>query len=383
MKIRKYIYMIIIIYIISIITSCWDSREFTDLAIVAGTAIDKHEDETKIIVTNQIILPTSSGTGEISEKETNQPYVNLSSEDENVYEAIQSTNFKTNRTLYFPHNEILIFSNEIAKEGIYDYMDIFIRNPESRTTTWLLISKGKASQILDIESKAEKIPSVYIKDMIESSEDLLVPTSNLSLHDFMHNLQNKTTASVLGLIEYNGSKANPVLLNGSAILKNDKLIGELNKMETRGFLWATKELNRGTLDLTCPCRAGHVVIEILESHPKIKPKMINNKITMDINVFVRGNIVEFTCLEEDITSQLFIDEIEKITEDVISKEIATAIEKTKEYDADIFKFGELLIKKYPEQKEAIESDWNTLYTNIKVKKNINAIILYSGQITSF
>jgi spore germination protein KC len=60
-----------------------------------------------------------------------------------------------------------------------------------------------------------------------------------------------------------------------------------------------------------------------------------------------------------------------------------AIEKAKEYDSDVFGFGQSLSRIYPEKWKEIEGQWEDLFRSVQYDVEIKVATKLSGRTTTF
>ncbi|MDK2985716.1 MAG: spore germination protein [Clostridia bacterium] len=381
-KRRKILFKLIIfiIFILSI-AGCWNRRELDTLAIVFGVGIDKAKKPGNIEITAQVIKPgemksPQGGSGGGGEK----PYWNLTSSGKTIFSAVREFTHKSNRKLYFPHNEIIIFSEDIAKEGIRKYMDFFIRDPEIRRLVWVLVAKGNASEVLETKAILEKVPARNIAQLIEARA-ATSQASAVRLQEFLTRLMSKTTAPIASVIEITREKKEKIArLIGTAVFKDDKLVGYLNKSETRGLLWVIGEVKSGIIVVKSPGGNGEVSLEIIHASSKIIPEIKDNNIHIRVEITEEGNLGEQTSAE-DLTSLPAWTVLERRQSEAIHNEVRRALKKAQELNTDIFAFGEAVHRKYPELWKDIENRWDEYFPNIEVTINVNAKLRRSGMTT--
>ena len=254
---KRFIVILTSILLMSTISGCWSYHELKDYAVVMGIGIDKGSGE-NIKVTSQTALASNiknnskggggSGGGE-------KAYKNIYCEGETIFKIFRDVTHQSGRKIYFPHNKTVIFSREIAEEGIRPYLDFLARDPEPRGTLWLFIAKDTASGVLETESKQEKIPAVKIEKLAEDQK-FTSETYTANLVKFIKCLMIKTKAPVLSFIEVIGDKEKVLSVSGGAVFKEDKLVGELDRKETRGLLWVEGEVKSGIIVIEEPGGAG-------------------------------------------------------------------------------------------------------------------------------
>lgn len=364
------------------IAGCWNRRELDNLAIVSGLAIDKGEESGKIQLTAQILKPgnlsIAAAGGAGGARGAEKPYWNLTETGNTVFETIRALTHKSNRRLFLPHNEIVIFSQDIAKEGIQKYIDFIIRDHELRRLIYVLVSKGKASEILESKTELEQIPAISISQLIEA-RDATSESSAVNLQEFMNRLMSKTTAPIASLIEVVG-KEKTALLMGTAVFKKDKLTGFLDRAETRGLQWVIGEVKSGIIVVECPNGKGKASLEIIRASSKITPEIKDNTLHIKVEINEEGNLGEEMCLADLSKPEVWMS-IERRKAVVIRKEVMAALKKAQEWNTDIFGFGDAVHRKYPKLWKYIESQWDDFFPSLEVTVIVKAKLRRSGMIT--
>jgi spore germination protein KC/spore germination protein len=72
--------------------------------------------------------------------------------------------------------------------------------------------------------------------------------------------------------------------------------------------------------------------------------------------------------------------LQKLEEEVIKGEVEAALKKSRELNADIFGFGDIIYEHYPKKWEVIEKDWNKKLKNIQIDISVDAKLRRSGRI---
>lgn len=380
--VAKFMKSAICFLLITGLCGCWNSRELDSLAIVLGVGIDRAEGPEKIKIIAQVVRP-----GEISSKGKNggggetPAYWNVENTGDTVFGAIRGLSDKSSRRLFFPHEEVLIFGRSVAEEGVRAYLDFFIRDPEPRNNIWILVSEGTAEEILNVPAKLEKIPSVKIADLVKNHNTITSQASAVTLHDFTTGLLSETTAPVapmIGVTEDDGNQT--MVITGTAVFKNDQLVGKLDEIEGRGLLWVLGEVKSGIIEVEDPqgCLVG---LEIIRASGKFTPLLENGKVVMKIEVEEEGNIAEYAG-SENLANASMVAFLEQKKTDAIRGEILAAFEKARELDADIFGFGDAVYQRYPKEWESMKDRWDEIFPDIELEISIQAKLRLMGRINN-
>lgn len=369
----------ICIFLVISLTGCWNSRELNTLAIVMGTGIDISEDPDKVRLTLQIAKPSEMKSSKGEGGGEGQAYYNFTIEEDTIFNAIRGATHEVSRKLFYPHNQVIIISEEIAKGNAQKYFDFFIRDHETRTTSWVLISRDRAEDVLNVKPKQEKIPALEISRLVlaqsATSESSITP-----LREFAGKTMSKTTAPVAPIIEVKGDGGNKsISISGTAVFKEWKLAGELDKRESRGLLWVIGKIKSGIITVDYPDENSKVSLEIIKASSKITPVVNGDNIKFRIDIKEEGNLGEEDGYE-DLTQPERIAALEKKKAAAIKDEVMAAISKSKELNADIFGFGEIIHQRKPKEWKNLEKRWDEVFPEIQLEVNVEAKLRLSGRI---
>jgi germination protein, Ger(x)C family len=362
-------------------TGCWNRRELDTLAILLGIGIDKSTDTGNVKLTAQVVK-----AGELKSSQKNggsggggKSYLNMESTGDTVFEAIRGFTHESSRKMYFPHNQIMVLGRDIAEEGVRKYIDFFVRDPESRLNISVLVSKNTAAEILDVKPNFEKIPALDIYDLVED-QTATSETSIVKLKNFLERLMSKSTAPIAPLIEVLGEgDKKKIYVSGTAVFRKDKLVGELDKNETRGLLWVINKVKSGIIKVKCPDGKDEVSLEIVNAKSKITSEINGNKVIFKIKIQEEGNVGEQECTE-DLSKPPKMNLLKKEKAEAIRGEVMSAFKKARELDADIFGFGEILHQRHPKQWKGMENRWDEIFQKVEVQVIVETKLKLTGQI---
>ncbi|MGE6486748.1 Ger(x)C family spore germination protein [Paenisporosarcina sp. NPDC076898] len=371
--------MFVLLILSLFLTGCWDRRELNELGIALALGIDKVEDEYQ--VTAQVVVPS-----EISMKPTGRSPVTLfKANGETVYEALRKITKNSPRKIYPGHLRMLVIGEDLAEEGIGESLEFLSRDWEFRSDFYVVIAKEMtAEEILNVTTTLEAIPANKMFNTLKTSEAAWAATSGIVLDELIKDLTNEGKEAVLtgilvtGNQEIGTSKQNVesitpearIVYDQLAVFKKDKLLGWLTEQESRGYNDITNTVENTISVISCP-KEGKISIEIIQLKSDIKGKMNKGKPEVDVNIKVKGNIGDVEC-PINLSEQKTIVELEKImkndTEDTINQTIETV---QKQYESDIFGFGEAIHRSNPKEWKKMKEQWDKggfseLTANVKV-----------------
>jgi len=369
----------LIICIILTCSGCWDRRELKSLAIISGFAIDRVPGTNQVQVTVQIlnISKVSSGSQGGGEGQGGGAVL-ISAQGPTVYEALLECTHKTSRQLFFPHAQVLLISEDLAREGISNDIDFFLRNHEIRDTIWVMVTKGKAADILNTKPMLEQISSQDLSKMV-ITRAVTSMASGLNLYEVVKRITSKSSAPLTSYIEkIKDNQQERLSLTGTAVFnRNLQMVGTLSGRETRGLLWAINQAHRGVLVVKTPGSNGYTSIEVLRAKGAIKPEISNGKLLIKIKIHCISTVQD-TQGYLDMESRAVWESLQSRGETVISNDIMMAVKKSRQLNVDIFGFGDAVYKKYPDQWKQMQSNWQDVFNDLNVQVSVDLVIRRSG-----
>ena len=386
----KKIKLFFIISILFCLTGCYNYRELNKLAITSAIGINKSNEGYEVIV--QVINTQKQGSDSNSSGDQTK-FVIYKTEGRTIQEALRHIILQSPRRLYLNHNALLIISEDIAKEGINDILDIFARDSEFRKQFMVLISKNsQTEEVMSTLTGLDTLNAKKIKDSIITDSRYLSASTIVKFEDLLSNyINNKIDVSLpsvimvgdseIGKTDDNIKESNPdarLILSDLAIFNGDKLVGYLNEEESINVSYLKNEINNTIYTYECE-KDKFASIEIVESKTDIKSEIKKSKINISINQ--KANINEITCNINLEKSEDIIKLQEKI-EKSLKNDILDTIDKTiNEYESDIFGFEDIIYKNNPSYYKELKSKYeDDLLKNIEFNVDINLNLYAKGNI---
>ncbi len=421
MQIVKYIKIVISVLLVFscsvMFTGCWDKRELNELAIVLGVAVDRGTDG-KILLTAQI-AKSSSNQGGTTGGDNAGDYSNIAYEGEFVLDTLRRMTTMSSRQMYNSHNQLILIEKELAKDGVYDYIDFFARDNEFRYTMWLVIADGKAADVLDAKTQYDNVPTTELSQLIEmqSINSLNVQTTVL---DFVKSMSDDSASVLLPIVhlEENGnnsgeeqsggqesgsqnsggsgesieqSKKNKeteqhgkgnseknLKISRAAVMKDNKLVGEISEQEIRGYLWCKDKVKSTILVVSSESCSGNV--EVFRSKCGYKAKINNDgSITVTVNVRAEGMLNQLKGGYNKSGKDL-LNQMEESCCSLIRQEILQSFEAAKKYNADFIGVSNYLDKYCHSEWQQYKNTEHgqSFLQNIKVVTEIETVIEGTG-----
>ncbi len=144
-----------------LLSSCWDSIDIEDLALVKGVGLDRGTDPGRVRVTVQLL--TADVAAEQNGDE-GKGFHTISTTGYSVHGAITNLKRETGRPIFLGLNDIVIIGEELAEQdGVRDHLDFFVRHPKLDLRTNVMVASGEAREVLDTEHPLEDLPTRLIE----------------------------------------------------------------------------------------------------------------------------------------------------------------------------------------------------------------------------
>ena len=291
---------IIFFLLIFMLSGCYNYRELNNLAIVKGAAIDIEDGK---YVLSYVI---SNATKDKS-KEANSQATILEGKGETVADAIAEMNLTSPKELYIGHMLVYVISEDVAKEGITKVTDFFFRNPNSKKTFQIIISKNKkAKDILKILSPLDSFPADNIAKNLTTESSLSSFVINTTLLSFLKKVKDPGIEAVTSGItiignEEKGSKEenltnakieNYVKIEPLAIFYDDKFVKWQNEEISKGITLLFNESPYSKIN--AKCGNNNVVFSMSDLSIK-KSFKIENRVKFKFKIIGNTEINEMSC----------------------------------------------------------------------------------------
>lgn len=356
-----------------LMTGCYDYKEINTLAILSATSIDYQDGEFTVVA--QEINPQAPDKTAVIQA----PFFLYTGSGNSLQEAYREITTQSSKFLYSHHLQLLLISENVAKEKLSEILDFYLRNPAIRTEFNVLLYKG--DNPLDIITPINDVSSASILETIETNMKYLGTSKEITFNELVDNYLKIGEEIVLPVVKVNNSKEDgdtldnvnstqikeSYELDNLAVFKDNKLIGYLDKEETLGYNYLKNNIKNTVLSYECE-KDKYITLEIVNSGSKINSK--KEKVTIEIEVM--GNINESTC-SIDLEKENNLKKLQAEMENDFNKRIKGTIDDVvNEYNSDIYGFLDMIYKSDYDYYKKIKNDKDYLKKlDISVKSKIN------------
>jgi len=182
---RKFKFLTLFLLLTFSLTGCFEKREVEDLAYVIAIGLDKGTSEDTVAISFQLAVPIKiAGEGSTGSGKESTSLITL--ETDTISNAVSRADTMISKEITLSHNKIIVFSEELAKEGINYYLSALVTNREIRPKTSVIVHKGTAKDFLsNLEPVLETNPARYYDLVLDSSEYTGYATDNSLFHFYL------------------------------------------------------------------------------------------------------------------------------------------------------------------------------------------------------
>lgn len=367
-----------------LLNGCWDRTELNDLALISATSFDKGNNN-NILVTVQIIIPQNQGgVQQVVGSGGGARATTRSAEGSNIADALSKLQRKMPRKLFWGQCKIFIFSEELARSGIREEFDFLIRHPQPRERAYMMISKGKAAETIELIPPIERTSSEALREISNLRDGLHVTMEEMSIE-----LKRDSNASILPLVyilppSKLADKPFQTIsyMKGAAVLKKGKVIGELSEKLLRGILLIENDVKEYTISFNVGDDKKLVSLKPVTTKARLIPHIEGNNWSMTIKVQTEGSMIQNNTNMDPMKPEQLDKMKQAFREDILNRIQTTVLYLQEKLKADVVHFASEYRKKYPKEWEQAKDHWDEQFAKIKVFIEVKADIKKPGLINA-
>ncbi|MCY7816864.1 Ger(x)C family spore germination protein [Bacillus haynesii] len=374
---------------ILLLTGCWSSHEIEDLGLTfamgfdAGreTALEKkfdkmggsYPEKDRITVTYQYVNPYTAGA-QIAGSSSQKPYINIYGTGDSFQQIGTEVALRQDRPVFSSHLKVIVIAADLLRTySLKDLLDQSLRDNEIRLSTLVLVTRGRASDALELKDGTGKIPAFHLSRIIHNdfrAKKILPPVTLAKLPGMINAGTSYLLQNIIGVngeIKYAGA----VAING----KTNKLLGFLDEKDLDGIMWikgqgvggTVKNYDQKTKKLTA------MAVDHLKS--EIKPVVKGNRLSFKVNINSEAHLAENWNTADAEIDKKYLKRKEASASQTVKQQVEQITEKMqREYKADLAGFGDVVRIQYPSLWRKLKKNWDEVFTKIPIQYDVNITI---------
>ena len=404
MKISRLIILCIIIIFTVFLTACWDLLEIENRSFVLSIGIDK-ADETESEDGGSDSGSEGSESGESKsggkeeekakdegksnskEKESDEKnkykitFVNPDTAESEEGKVLDFVTYDTEAPSYttgtikllqrfskdhnFEHTKVIFFGRSLLEdeELVKNTVDILGRWRHLHSSMLMYMAIDKAADVFKVKPKTKTLLADYVEGIAEHSNEA-ARIVRVTFRDFARQIITTEGHAALPIIIPNKDE---VKSTGMGIIKDYKLIGELDEKETIAYIWCNDRAKGGVLE----CKSSGCSIPFIYRYFKRKiklDKVEGDTVYLTFNMVTDGAIEEYTIGKKLLDDEKLKSIEEELENDIVEQSMALIKRMQEEFKVDLLGVKEYLSKYHPKLHKKVSEDYEDFFQNkLKIK----------------
>ena len=391
-KVEKF-FAILILTVLLIVSSSsyYGIKGIDNLAYVIAIGLDVGKDN-NLKLSLQLSVPNGDENSSSSSSQSSSAVVN-SIECPSINSGISLFNSYLGKEVTLSHCKVLVISEELAAKGISEYLYILTNDIQFRTDSNIIISKCDAEAFLKYSTPLLDKVSARYYDIAPTSSEYTGYTESITCNEFFNAINDNISdpVAILGSINtpdtQQSSDSNSAYTAGQtpisgetsvetmglAVFSHDKLVGELNGLESICHLIISSKLENAQIRIPCPIeQLDYIDLYIeLDKNTKNSLYLVNSSPYITSNIKLTARIQSLNS-DIDLDDEKVVDRIEDYAEKYLKYHLYNYLYKTsKEFNSDIDNFGLYALKYFNNMSDLEEYNWNHHYKDTFFNVNVN------------
>lgn len=366
------------------LTGCWNYQEVENRYIVSGLAIDKGQQGHRYRLTFEVLDISASGQdGQMKSKV-------IQADGNSIAEAVDSASKLSDKNLFYSDCKIVVFSKQIAQEGLTQVLDWFNRDPKPRFTVQMFVSSEKTAGEL-FQAGGQQggqqggqgsgqqggeggqggggTQGSVISTQISNSMEAVSTggkSKQMHLYDVDNVLLGEGKDLALPCLQKTKQKNPLVEVKGTAVFRGDKYAGFLNDDQTRYYLLMTGAQNTIMLVGENPSKED-IALQIIRNKVSITPQITGDKVSIMVKVKMECAFDEENS-PQNILLNLGVKKVEGFAGKTLQENIGGQIRQVqKQLGCDIFGFGRRIYQENPKEWKKLKPTWQQKFRTVSVE----------------
>ncbi|MDD4315922.1 MAG: Ger(x)C family spore germination protein [Clostridia bacterium] len=384
---KTVIYMIVLAVLFTTMAGSWSRKEPKHLALSNSYLYDVDEDGNYEITVEYLDSPSGGTTAAGNEK-----FVVMTHKGKTPPTTIRDPGMTVEKDVFGAHNRVRFFSERLAKKGVLDLLDFFVRGYITDERPYLIVIKNEDPGMIYKADKgfSDRVGD-YIYEMGDNRGERTLYSAFVRTLDFCVDYYTEGQQCVTGVVEV---KPNPVSLEeaaeddkpkkyymsfeGLAVFKEDKLVGYLDGEDTMSYKLLADKAKDSPMAVSVEGEDLSIVLR--KSSSKIKTSMKDGKPIVEIT------LTNMVMISQNNTKYCVSDKDElKIVEEAMNKDLSQRLKKSitkvqTEYKSDIYGFGKHLHMQQPKEWKKVKDAWDDEYfPKAEVTVTVKNMVDFEGQ----
>ncbi len=411
---KRSLFAVVLIAVCLLLCGCNYSHEITEMAFTVALGLDKGEEGLRVSIQFARPLSIAGGSseggdasggssGEESGEETaakNKNTTMLTIEAEDVYTALSIAENSLSKQINLSHTKLLLFSAELAKEGLGDYVTLFMKDSQFSPNTYTAISLCSAEEyirtvnpsleinpakyytLLFSKNNSDYTPATTLRDLYFNisalGQEPVLPAANLSAEDNLHTEDSDAVRGDYEAGDLSKNSENRTDVSGMAVLKDGKLSQVLSSHDAMSYHILTGQLKQVYLTMPSHTQEGkHITLRLTQKKKCVRRvESLGESPMLTASVSLSAEIVE--CPASDLQA-LGLSGLNQMASEQIAAQLKGFLELTANFcQADVTGYGKLAKMKFADFPSWQDYNWPARYPSAQFRVTAKVNISREG-----
>ncbi|KGR74937.1 Ger(x)C family spore germination protein [Ureibacillus sinduriensis] len=311
-----------------------------------------------------------------------QSKVEVQSETESTSRGTRvKVDMKTSKKLAAGQLRVILFGEDLAKNGIEDALHTTMMNNEISTSIYLAVVKGTSKSLLEYPYKDVTDVGQHIYNLMDHNIEQQHIISS-TLHEIVRDNYSEVRNFALPILRKNGEF---IQFDGTAFFSHGKMVGNLPAGDNFYILMMQDNFKDSTLELVLDGQSidsskfeeKQLQIAIDSIKTKRKIKVVNpEQNEFDLTIDMKCRLLEINSLIPTSDAKL-LEKIEKAINEKVKNELSRILKYSQEVNSDIYGFGEQYRAQVRGAK-LTDQKWREMFQDMKVNVDVDVEIIRNG-----
>lgn len=365
-----------------LLSGCWDRHETNDLSIVVALGLDWQDGQytaTAEIINTKAVKTPGQGGGGGAPPDKPQSLL-LTGHGTDPAAALGRLDNASSRRVFWPDLQVVVIGESLAKHGIGPVIATLMRYPQIPISARTLVSHGAAGAL--VGQREPGLETTVGRNLLLLAESGRLDQSSGYAPQIYDILRWEAEAGRAALVEavQAVTPAQPTapafLLDHSAVLQDDRLVGWLPRDHVRMVLWMTGRFVRSNFQFACPGAPARVgSFRVSNAKGRVEPVITDGHlVAMEVSLDGRAGILHSSCPDASLA------DLQQAAAAAVQSEALDSIDWMEQNREDIVGLGEQIFRHAPKLwRQRIAANWPSVLRTLPVQLHVRLHLQYMGE----
>lgn len=379
------------------LSGCWDQLELEEVGLVVLMGIDTDPLGDGFEVTIHLFRHGSGEEGATGGGGTNATTVVVSGRGGTILDATRNLRGRVPAIMSFHHVRMIVVGEDLARKGVGPVLDFLIRTPEIRLGSHMIVAQGSARDLLTVRPEVDNSLNQELEGLINAQEEWskgATPRVFEFVKEYLDVARQPVTARVFTINpdvppdtlrktqnQQGGGQGQQedqkvILMQGSAVFRDDRLVGWLTGTETMAYRLLNSQ--GGELLLVVPWRGAKIALEITALSSSVEYVRGSDPPLFRHTVNLNARVMEYTGYTQFSAARL--RQLQSLSADTLRDILMNGAQRAKELDSDILGYGTAISRQDPKGWQQIKKDWRNTFSASRTEIDVFLLLVHTNML---